>query len=70
VSREAPLTRKALESTDLRPGVIPCLRCARDFGSWDVRQNRLCRSCREAIGQDPSPETVHALRRPLGRVEG
>lgn len=28
-----------------RTDVIPCLRCDRDFRSWDTVRNRICPSC-------------------------
>jgi hypothetical protein len=38
-------------------GPISCLRCDRQFRSWDRRQNRLCPGCREAIEAEPSDES-------------
>jgi hypothetical protein len=69
MSREAPLNRKALASTSMRPGIIPYLQCDRQFRSWDVRGDRICRRCHEVIDREPTPEAVQALRRPRGRVD-
>lgn len=27
------------------PAVVKCLRCSRDFKSWDKRLNRICKMC-------------------------
>jgi hypothetical protein len=37
-------------------GLVTCLRCDREFWSWDRRQNRLCLICRETIDREPSEE--------------
>jgi hypothetical protein len=37
-------------------GPTTCLRCDKQFWSWDRRQNRLCSVCREAIAAEPSDE--------------
>lgn len=29
-----------------KPGKIPCIRCGRDFESWDRKKNRMCSGCK------------------------
>jgi uncharacterized protein with PIN domain len=45
-----------------------CLRCDREFWSWDRWQNRLCARCKNELDQEPSEEAWHplppSLRRP------
>jgi predicted amidophosphoribosyltransferase len=48
-------------------GPIPCLRCDREFQSWDRRHNRLCPRCRETLEREPSEEPSHALPMPIRR---
>lgn len=67
--REPALSRHALASPEYRPGRIPCLRCAHDFKSWDVRENRLCGRCREALDRDATPEPVYAMSRSRRSVD-
>jgi hypothetical protein len=52
-------------------GITTCLRCDQRFYSWDRRQNRLCRPCREFLDREPSEEESYAppKRRPLSRDE-
>jgi hypothetical protein len=47
-------------------GQVTCLRCDKEFWSWDRRQNRLCVYCREAIEEQPSEEPV--IRLPTRRT--
>jgi hypothetical protein len=42
-------------------GRITCLRCDRQFWSWDRRQNRLCPRCKNDLGQEPSEEPGRRL---------
>jgi hypothetical protein len=53
-------------------GPTTCLRCEREFHSWDRRQNRLCLICRETIEREPSEEEPWPLpiRRPRQRNDG
>jgi hypothetical protein len=48
-------------------GRTTCLRCDREFWSWDRRQNRLCLSCRETIDREPSEEPRPPFRLPTRR---
>ena len=48
-------------------GYAMCLRCDREFQSWDRRHNRLCPRCKSALDQEPSEETEHVLPMPLRR---
>jgi len=48
-------------------GSMTCLRCDREFWSWDRRQNRLCLICRETIDREPSQEPHPPLRLPTRR---
>lgn len=50
-------------------GRITCLRCEREFHSWDRRQNRLCVYSREAIEEAPSEETTRPLPPFLRRLQ-
>jgi hypothetical protein len=54
-------------------GPVTCLRCDHEFQSWDRRQNRLCPSCLEAIGREPSEEpraSYHPPKQPRNRDGG
>ena len=31
----------------LNPAIVRCLKCDKEFKSWDKKQNRICRDCRE-----------------------
>lgn len=42
-------------------GPTTCLRCDREFQSWDCRQNRLCQPCRQALEREPSEESTRPL---------
>jgi hypothetical protein len=44
-----------------------CLRCNREFWSWDRRQNRLCLSCRHELDREPSEEPWPPFRLPPRR---
>jgi hypothetical protein len=46
---------------NLYAGRTTCLRCDKEFWSWDRRQNRLCPRCRDAIEAEPSDEPMHHL---------
>jgi hypothetical protein len=48
-------------------GPTICLRCDREFESWDRRQNRLCDACRQAIEEQPSEEPIHRFPKRRGR---
>jgi predicted amidophosphoribosyltransferase len=48
-------------------GDAACLRCDREFQSWDRRQNRLCPRCKNDLDQEPSPEPSHDLPTPIRR---
>jgi hypothetical protein len=48
-------------------GPTTCLRCDREFQSWDRRHNRLCPPCREALEREPSDESPHPLPRSMRR---
>jgi hypothetical protein len=48
-------------------GYVTCLRCDREFWSWDRRQNRLCLICRETIDREPSEEPRPPIRLPIRR---
>jgi hypothetical protein len=48
-------------------GPTRCLRCDREFQSWDRRQNRLCPSCLQAIKEEASDEPSYALPTPIRR---
>jgi hypothetical protein len=49
-------------------GRTTCLRCDREFQSWDRRQNRLCAHCRDAIAEGASEEPSYQLTRPRPRT--
>ena len=70
--RKAPQRRAPKDSP--YAGATTCLRCDREFWSWDRRQNRLCLICRETIDQEPSGEATitrsRPLRRPRNRDDG
>ena len=57
-------------------GLVTCLRCDREFWSWDRRQNRLCASCHAVRAAEPSDEDegdypLHTpWRRPRKRDDG
>jgi predicted amidophosphoribosyltransferase len=42
-------------------GPTLCLRCDREFQSWDRRQNRLCPHCLQAIKEEASDEPSYSL---------
>jgi predicted amidophosphoribosyltransferase len=44
-----------------------CLRCDREFRSWDRRQNRLCPRCKNELDQEPSEDPPHELPTPIRR---
>jgi predicted amidophosphoribosyltransferase len=48
-------------------GPVACLRCDREFQSWDRRQNRLCPLCRNELDQEPSEEPRYSLPPPVRR---
>jgi hypothetical protein len=50
-------------------GPTTCLRCDREFHSWDRRQNRLCAKCLEYLNGEPSDEHRYSLptRRDISR---
>ena len=39
--------RSQFDLPPLKPGRVTCLRCDREFESWDVASNRICRTCKE-----------------------
>jgi predicted amidophosphoribosyltransferase len=48
-------------------GYAMCLRCDREFRSWDRRQNRLCPRCKHDLDQEPSEDPPHELPTPIRR---
>jgi predicted amidophosphoribosyltransferase len=48
-------------------GLTMCLRCDREFQSWDRRQNRLCPHCLQAIKEEASDEPSYSLPTPIRR---
>jgi hypothetical protein len=48
-------------------GLTTCLRCDREFQSWDRRHNRLCPHCLEALEQEPSDEPPQPMPVPMRR---
>jgi predicted amidophosphoribosyltransferase len=46
-------------------GRTTCLRCDKQFWSWDRRQNRLCPRCRNELSQEPTEEPTHPLPPPV-----
>jgi hypothetical protein len=60
--RKAPQRRAPKDSPYAGPAT--CLRCDREFWSWDRRQNRLCLMCRETIDREPSQESHPPFRPP------
>jgi hypothetical protein len=70
--RKAPQRRAPKDSPYAGPAT--CLRCDREFWSWDRRQNRLCLICRETIDREPSEEPDPPFRPPthwgLNRNDG
>jgi hypothetical protein len=48
-------------------GPAQCLRCDREFWSWDRRQNRLCLLCRQTIDREPSEEPRPPFHLPTRR---
>jgi hypothetical protein len=48
-------------------GPTTCLRCDREFSSWDRRQNRLCPPCLQAIKDEASDEPSYSLPTSLRR---
>jgi hypothetical protein len=42
-------------------GPTTCLRCDREFQSWDRRQNRLCPRCQQELERAPSEEPTRPL---------
>ena len=62
-------TRMSQHPEFKRPKCIPtayagptiCLRCDKQFQSWDRRQNRLCVVCQQTIAEQPSDEPTYAI---------
>ena len=48
-------------------GPTTCLRCDEIFQSWDRRQNRLCRRCRQVIDTQSSEEVSQVIEMPRRR---
>jgi hypothetical protein len=48
-------------------GPVTCLRCDKEFQSWDRRQNRLCTPCLDAIAEGASEEPSYQLSPPRPR---
>jgi hypothetical protein len=42
-------------------GPTSCLRCDKQFQSWDRRQNRLCDVCRQTIAEQPYDEPAYFI---------
>jgi hypothetical protein len=42
-------------------GPTICLRCDKQFQSWDRRQNRLCGVCLQTIAEQPGDEPTYAI---------
>jgi hypothetical protein len=59
--------RQKFRSVTPYAGLTTCLRCDAAFVSWDRRQNRLCKTCTEAIQQEPSEEPSYRIPRVKGR---
>lgn len=51
--------RESLGLKQSQPGIAKCLQCARDFQSWDVTRNRVCKSCHNLNMNNPTPECVY-----------
>ena len=42
-------------------GPTSCLRCDKQFQSWDRRQNRLCGVCLQTIAEQPSDDPTYSI---------
>jgi hypothetical protein len=63
MSRKGPLKGPHRRAPKHGPyaGATTCLRCDREFHSWDRRQNRLCPRCQQELEREPSEEPTRPL---------
>ncbi len=45
-------------------GPTTCLRCDERFDSWDVRQNRLCPRCHQALDEQVPEDPPYQVLKP------